>query len=81
MLSDKTKKRIVFFCNDKEKLKTTLHHLQSEGANVEVWDKEPPDVTMEQDHPVTLFLISIEYEKNLAPNLKNTYKVNFLKFK
>lgn len=79
MLSDKTKKRIVFFCNDKEKLKTTLHHLQSEGANVEVWDKEPPDVTMEQDHPVTLFLISIEYEKKFGSEFKKRIQSEFSK--
>lgn len=79
MLSDKQKKRIIFFCNDKEKLKTTLHHLQSEGANVEVWDKEPSEISMEQDHPANLFLISIDYEKKYGSEFKKQIQNDFSK--
>lgn len=85
MLSEKPKKRIVFFCNNKEKLKATLHHLEKEEANFEVWDKAPSQVAIEQGHPLTLFLVSIEYEKKYGSSFKKQIqdqhsKVNIISF-
>lgn len=77
MLGDRAKKRVIFFCKNLDKIKNTVHHLESEGMLVETWLREPTQYIFKLDKMSTMLLISIDYEKVYGVDFKKQLKTDY----